>query len=140
MYQNGFEYTAKASIYFYRNDIEKLIEIGLHHYDGWVQSTCNPGGFIYGMSNYLTNFDNEAEGIERSLSFRELDTICKLLEMSGNDYHALELYTSSRLILTALNKEQVRMMALSEKKEPGDVRLFAQSEDKTVGEDTEIPF
>jgi hypothetical protein len=60
--------------------MEELKLLGLlavNHYDGHCKSVAKQGGFLYGMQNHQ-EFSNGAPHV---LSFREIDTLCKILEM-----------------------------------------------------------
>lgn len=73
-----FVYKVLAEVQFTREELEILLVLSKHHYDGHCRSVSEVGGFLYGIKNGF----KFAPEIPHHLKFREIDTLCKILEMS----------------------------------------------------------
>lgn len=75
-------FTAEADISFTREEVELLMRLSASHYDGVCRQAGQVGGFLYGMNNRFVVEVPEvvALGNTVELSFREIDTLCKILE------------------------------------------------------------
>ena len=47
---DGFEYEVKIRLHLTRREIERIIELGVKHYDGVCKASCLSGGFVYGWA------------------------------------------------------------------------------------------
>lgn len=113
----GFVYTVDVEVEFTDEELSTLSFLALNHYDGRCQSAAQVGGFLYGMQN-AQRFDRE-RGTARPvhlLDFREIDTLCKVLESKGM-FHAedalfrvaSDLAYRLEVLLEALSEERARV-------------------------------
>ena len=77
--KHTIRYRVEARVTFTEREITEILSIGRKHYDGTCRAACVPGldGFIYGLSNGLENGE-----VTQNLSFRQIDLMRKILEMS----------------------------------------------------------
>lgn len=61
---------------FTREEVDLLMKLSAMHYDGHCQQVGQEGGFLFGLNNTI---DWESEC---ALKFREIDTLCKILEIA----------------------------------------------------------
>ena len=109
MKHNGFRYEVRAVVTFSKEEINGLLKVSARHYDGLCQSIGRPGrnSFLWGMRMMMGSKD---ASITEALSFRELDLLCKITEMSA--YHdepirnaVAPLWFSLHQVLNAINEE-----------------------------------
>ena len=89
MRQTGLYYTVAASLEFSRPDLEVLIEIGSHHYDGLCRQTAREGF----LSTWLTQMEHVPEwrvALPVEVTTRRMDIMVKILEMAGSVLHGDE--------------------------------------------------
>ena len=121
-----FIYKIKVEVEFTDEELKMLGLLAVNHYDGHCRSIAARGGFLYGMQNHQT-FSLEADAQAKpvhQLEFREIDTLCKVLEMrdmlspvqsviSLNRPKLLDIATSLafrlKALLHAINDEHARM-------------------------------
>lgn len=75
---DGFEYEVKIRLHLTRREIERIIELGVKHYDGVCKASCLVGGFVYGWANRL--MIDEAEVIVVTATSREIGILGKIGE------------------------------------------------------------
>ena len=68
-----------AHVTFTSAEIRLMCECSRCHYDGVCKDASKVGGFLYGMSNAEEN----APGHSHSLTWRQLDTLAKILELGS---------------------------------------------------------
>jgi hypothetical protein len=76
-----YEYDVNTVVYYTRVDLDILLRLSKAHYDTVCKQASQVGGFLYGMSTFLgfEEKDGRTEGDYR-LTYRQLDTICKITE------------------------------------------------------------
>lgn len=98
-----FRYEVLVAVPLSFLEIESLMRLSAVHYDGHCRSVGQLGGFLYGLHNQASlTWDQQAPPV---LRFREIDTLCKILENRSN----LELERRLHSYLTAINAEQARL-------------------------------
>ena len=78
-----FIYKIEVEVEFTTEELNMLGLLAVNHYDAHCRSIAAVGGFLYGMQNHQT-FALEADAQAKpthQLEFREIDTLCKVLEM-----------------------------------------------------------
>ncbi len=82
------------------------------HYDGHCKAVGRVGGFLYGIHNAVCEFVEPADApVPRLLSWREVDTLCKILEQARTpEGHAL--YDQMRTMLRDMSAEVRRLNGL----------------------------
>lgn len=73
-----FFYEVKAVMKISLEEIDLLMSLSEHHYDGYCKSVSKVGGFLYGMKNHALYADDGPP--ELTLRQREIDTMMKLCE------------------------------------------------------------
>jgi hypothetical protein len=63
-----------------RSLVDRLIGIAKVHYDAACRRTGCPGGFLYGFQVHF-ELDPDAQTIDETLSWRDVDTLLKVLEV-----------------------------------------------------------
>jgi hypothetical protein len=108
-----FQYDISAEIRMTLPEVEFLQKLASEHYDRHCQSVGLQGGFLYGMRNHA-EFGGENCDLH-FLKFREIDTLCKILEptpgespRAGKTLRA-ELFNRLHRALGALNEESRRL-------------------------------
>jgi len=71
-------FTASSEIVFTKEEIDLCIDCAIHHYDGVCKAAAKPET---GMLQRMRRFQENAPDLEQRLSWRELDTIAKILEV-----------------------------------------------------------
>lgn len=100
-----FRYTVEVEVTLTDEELYLLGTLSKGHYDAWCRSISAPGGFLYGVNNYQTSA--HAEDPETNpphvMSFRHIDTLCKILEMRStlSPVQSLLSMTRPRLLDTA---------------------------------------
>lgn len=84
-------------------DFDFIKKCCANHYDHKVKSTVEVGGFMYGFTNRREWSKGEDKTLE--LEFRQIDLLCKALEMGAyiDANAAYRISTALRNILTAMN-------------------------------------
>lgn len=67
---------------FTKEEVELLMRLSAMHYDAHCREVGKVGGFLFGMNNrYVLEVPEVvALGDEMTLAFRDIDTLCKILE------------------------------------------------------------
>ncbi len=73
-----YEYAVSVRLKFSREELDHCIAVSGLHYDGVCQDASKCGGFLYGMKNVIEI--DKADSVKWTLTARELDTLCKILE------------------------------------------------------------
>ena len=86
----GFSHEVFAELLFTADEVCNMMECSESHYDHLCQRVGQHGGFLYGLNNrFVGDLAEEdlAKGTQSpfKLSFREIDTLCKILEGPGAD-------------------------------------------------------
>lgn len=87
MIRKAIRYTPKAVVVFSRSELRLMLKASAAHYDGVCKDASaerlsyegNRPGFLRGMYNYAMNTPPSRKA-EQELTFRELDTLAKILE------------------------------------------------------------
>lgn len=81
-------FTPSAELAFEREEVELLMRLSKSHYDAHCRQVGQVGGFLYGLNNrYVMEVPEVvALGNTVSLSFREIDTLCKILESAMHSH------------------------------------------------------
>lgn len=116
-----FDIDVKVMLELNEPELELLIECSKAHYDRHCRSISEVGGFLYGMKNML-----DIGEAERSCSFREIDTLCKCLEVSpllyGKDpikaVQASGIWMFMKQQLNDINREWTRLNPRAEEERP----------------------
>lgn len=72
-----FHYAVSAEVLFTMDEVKLLGVLAANHYDRHCKSVAERGGFLFGMRNH----QEFSDGAPHVLSSREIDTLCKILEM-----------------------------------------------------------
>jgi hypothetical protein len=78
-----FVYKVGVEVEFTTEELNMLGLLAANHYDAHCRSIAAVGGFLYGMQNhqkFALEEDAQAKPVH-DLNFREIDTLCKVLEM-----------------------------------------------------------
>ncbi len=75
-------FTPSGELTFTKEEVELLMKLSASHYDAHCREVGKVGGFLFGLNNrYVVEVPEVvALGNTVSLSFREIDTLCKILE------------------------------------------------------------
>jgi hypothetical protein len=121
-----FVYDVKVEVALTEEELNMLGLLASNHYDAHCRSIAAVGGFLYGMRNhqqFATEADAQAKPVH-ALTFREIDTLCKILEMRDmlspvqsvialNRPKLLDVATSLafrlKMLLHAINDEHARL-------------------------------
>lgn len=77
-----------------REDVEPLILLSQHHYDGACKAASRPGGFLYGWLNITSaGVPTGHEPPKCSADRRQLDTVLKCCEMARLAHQSRALTT-----------------------------------------------
>lgn len=108
-----FQYEISAEIRLTLAEVEFLQGLAAQHYDHHCKSVGLQGGFLYGMRNHA-EFGGENCDLH-FLKFRDIDTLCKILEptpgespRSGKTLRS-ELFNRLHRVLGAINEESRRL-------------------------------
>lgn len=74
----GFEYDVKVRIRLTKVEVDRILELGLKHYDSVCKQSCQVGGFVYGWNNRLSI--DERDSVEVTAAMRELGIVAKIGE------------------------------------------------------------
>ena len=108
-----FQYDISAEIRMTLAEVEFLQELAAQHYDYRCKSVGLRGGFLYGMRNHA-EFGGESCDLH-FLKFREIDTLCKILEPTPGEFprsgktQRAELFNRLHKVLGAINEESRRL-------------------------------
>lgn len=86
----GFHFRVQVLFKITIEELEHMIRCSEMHYDYKCKAASQRGGFLYGWRNMLTHYneDGKPEGyepfVEVQSSFREMDTLCKILEQESS--------------------------------------------------------
>lgn len=81
----GFEYQVKPVLELTRDEVLTLCGLSNGHYDLKCRSFSQPGGLLRGFANLFENGFDEGTGIIKvSVSTKDLNVICKIVEMDHN--------------------------------------------------------
>jgi hypothetical protein len=73
----GFTYRVEANLVLTKDEVDYLLELSGHHYDGYCRSVGQRGGFLYGWRNAIVEFGARLV----TANITQADTICKILEL-----------------------------------------------------------
>jgi len=73
----------EINIEFSDSDWAFLLECFAHHYDGYIKSCVEQGGFMYGRNNRRIFSNGENKYCE--LTFRQLDSVLKAIEFNPSE-------------------------------------------------------
>lgn len=96
-----------AMVEFTDEEWNVIMECCRHHYDYKVKTSTEKGGFLYGAQNHR-DWCKDGEDKTDDFTFRQLDTICKGLEMSQSPLRD-EIYSKIHNILKDINKTGVEI-------------------------------
>lgn len=103
----GYEYEVKPVLELTRDEVWALNAMANGHYDGHCYSFSRPGGLIRKFQNLFENkFDDDTGVIKVTITYRELDTLCKIVEQDTFDPSR---WNSLRDTLDQTRREQKRM-------------------------------
>lgn len=77
------ELTPLCEVSFTKEEVELMMKLSALHYDAHCREVGKVGGFLFGLNNrYVLEVPEvvAAVGNTASLSFRQIDTLCKILE------------------------------------------------------------
>ncbi len=80
--------TATLWVEMTREDLDIIWACAERHYDLKVEQMTKQGGLLYGIKNHFTWPDVKDEKVNIRLSFRDLDTMAKALELSKTSFTA----------------------------------------------------
>lgn len=77
------EFVPRCALEFDADEVRLLMRLSALHYDAHCREVGKVGGFLYGLNNRYVEVVPEvvALGNTVTLSFREIDTLCKILEL-----------------------------------------------------------
>ena len=113
----AFNYEVIVHFRLTGRELEIIFKTAEHHYDDKCKSAVIPGpnAFVNGWKNRLFmsggfNARNRKENVEVSASWRDLDTVAKILEMSAyglfENAEVAPLRTAVRALMTAIAEER----------------------------------
>lgn len=108
MERKGFAYEVFAEVLLTVAEVTILMELSATHYDGVCKGAGKCGGFLYGVSNNIAWSEECGEQIPSKLSWRNVDTMCKILEQSRTDEER-SLYARMCQLLSSMSDEQRKM-------------------------------
>lgn len=76
-------FTPSAELAFEREEVMLLMRLSATHYDAHCREVGKVGGFLFGLNNrYVLEVPEVVAAVGNTcrLSFREVDTLCKILE------------------------------------------------------------
>lgn len=79
-------FKASCQLTFMREEVELLMYLSAQHYDAHSREVGQERGFLFGLNNryvVLPDMGIEQNAESSTLSFREIDTLCKILEMTA---------------------------------------------------------
>lgn len=76
-----FVYTVRVEVVLTEEEVKLLVDLSAKHYDGHCRSVSESGGFLNGMRNSQAF----SPVLPHTLKFREIDTLCKILEAPTHD-------------------------------------------------------
>ena len=88
MKRDSFSYDVNAEVIFTPEEIKNMMECSVTHYDDKCWRAGQEGGFLYGLNNRFVVFvdeDGDREPVPAKVSFRNVDTLCKILESPSAD-------------------------------------------------------
>lgn len=107
----GFSYEIFVELLFTADEVRSLLKCSAEHDDGHCRSVSKQDEFLWGMKNCFVGElaeEDLANGHQSpyKLSFREVDTLCKILEGPGAN---VELAWKLKQILKDINEEYQRI-------------------------------
>jgi hypothetical protein len=83
-----FSPTARVS--FTAMELEFLMACSAHHYDGTCEDAGREGGFLFSLNSWAKHMDS----LDHTLTWRQVDTLCKILEMpaTAGELKEVELF------------------------------------------------
>jgi hypothetical protein len=117
MKRDSFSYEVNSEVFFTPEEIKNLMHCSVTHYDYKCKAAGQHGGFLYGLNNRFVLWPaEEADDPDRlpsapaKLSWREVDTLCKILESPSADpglaWAMRELIVDMRIELERLYGEE----------------------------------
>lgn len=110
--QTKFRYEILVEVQLTLQEVEGLQALASQHYDAHCRAVAEVGGFLYGIRNQC-EYGGDRKDIH-ILRFRELDTLCKILEPGfehprhGKGFRA-GLFERLFPLLKAINEESGRL-------------------------------
>lgn len=74
-------FKAACQLTFTKEEVELLMKLSASHYDAHCREVGQVGGFLFGLNNRISILTDAVS--EPTLSFREINTLCKILEIHG---------------------------------------------------------
>jgi hypothetical protein len=110
MKRDSFSYDVNAEVLFTSEEVKNLMECSVTHYDDKCWRAGQHGGFLFGLNNRFVVFPAE-EGAEDNdvpskITFREVDTLCKILESPRADK---DLRMAMRELIVEMGEELGRL-------------------------------
>lgn len=112
MNHTGFSYLVRAKIFFTKEEVQGLMWLSAHHYNGHCKQVGCVGGFLYGMMNSYFELDGKQYGEDtyHDLTFRQIDTLAKITEPLFDHPRAMpQLHFQLRKILSEMSLEHSRL-------------------------------
>lgn len=115
MNHHEIRYRPIAFVSFTFAEVESLFNAAAHHYDGHCRSYAHANGPKPGLLTGLLKMTKNGFGkdghVETELSWRQLDTLCKIGE---SPYVSIELYRSLGSCLAALRTHALPAVELAQ--------------------------
>jgi hypothetical protein len=110
MKRDSFSYDVNAEVLFTASEVKNMMHCSVTHYDHVCWMAGQHGGFLYGLNNRFVVFPAE-DGVEQNdtpckLSWREVDTLCKILESPSADK---DLRMAMRELIVEMGEELGRL-------------------------------
>ncbi len=102
----GFSYDISAELLFTADEVRNMLKCSSEHYDGVCRQAGECGGFLWGLKTRFIEFEDDENVSTARLVFREVDTLCKILEGPGAD---VELAWKLNQVLKEINEEFSRI-------------------------------
>jgi len=106
-----FDYEVRVRERFEQPEIALLLHLSSVHYDWKCKAAGQEGGFLFQISGCVANVPD----FDHRLSFGEIDTMCKILEISSllkddaSRIQAMGLMIRFKRLLNAINAEYRRL-------------------------------
>ena len=111
MKRDSFSYDVNAELLFTAKEVKNMMHCSVTHYDHKCWAAGQHGGFLYGLNNRFVVFPEDDESGEvrntpSKVSYRDVDTLCKILENPGADR---ELAEAMRGLMLEMSGEITRV-------------------------------
>lgn len=109
MRRDSYEYQVHTVVRYTRTDLNILLKCAATHYDTVCKNAGKVGGFLHGMGTVLGFEEDEgSKEAEYTVTNRQLDTLCKIMENQDTVEEAA-LYLVLRRLIQQAGEEYRRL-------------------------------